>query len=85
MTRSLETQLKQLGLNSQSREYFQQNKFEFVNSSLLDFQQQIFDYVTRLSRENIRTSPTFPFYFYVFNLPLFLYFLFLTCQVVCFH
>ncbi|MGJ5633185.1 hypothetical protein [Nostoc sp. CALU 1950] len=46
MTRSLETQLKQLGLNSQSLEYFQQNKFEFVNSSLQDFQQQIFDYVT---------------------------------------
>jgi hypothetical protein len=45
MTRSLETQLKQLGLNSQSLEYFQENQFEVVHTSLLDFQQQIFDYV----------------------------------------
>jgi len=46
MTRSLETQLKQLGLNSQSLKYFQQNKFELMNGSLQDFQQQIFDYLT---------------------------------------
>lgn len=46
MTRSLETQLKQLGINFQSLKYFQENQFEFVNSSLQDFQQQLFDYLT---------------------------------------
>jgi hypothetical protein len=58
MTRSLETQLKKLGVNSQSLEYFQQNKFEFVNSSLLDFQQQIFDYVTNQCSQ-IKVQETF--------------------------
>ncbi len=58
MTRSLETQLKQLGLNSQSLEYFQQNQFEVVNSSLEDFQQQIFDYVTNQCSQ-IRGQETF--------------------------
>ena len=58
MTRSLETQLKQLGLNSQSVEYFQENQFEFVNSSLVDFQQQIFDYLTNQC-EQIKEQETF--------------------------
>ncbi|QHG20741.1 hypothetical protein GJB62_32595 (plasmid) [Nostoc sp. ATCC 53789] len=46
MTRRLETQLKQLGLNSQTLQYFQQNQSDLVNDSLQYFQQQIFDYVT---------------------------------------
>lgn len=46
MTRRLETQLKQLGINSQTLQYFQQNQFDLVNDSLQYFQQQIFDYVT---------------------------------------
>ena len=58
MTRSLETQLKQLGLNSQSGEYFEQNQLEVVNSSLLDFQQQIFDYL-RNQCEQIKGQKTF--------------------------
>ena len=58
MTRSLETQLKQLGLNYQSLEYFQQNQFEVVTSSLLDFQQQIFDYITNQC-EQIKEQKTF--------------------------
>ena len=49
MTRSLETQLKQLGINCQSLEYFQQNQFESIDISLHNFQQQIFDYVTTQS------------------------------------
>jgi hypothetical protein len=58
MTRSLETQLKKLGLNSQSREYFEQNQFEVVNSSLEDFQEQIFDYLTNQC-EQISGEETF--------------------------
>lgn len=58
MTRSLESQLKQLGLTSQSREYFQRNQCEIVNSSLLDFQQQIFDYLTNQC-EQIKVQETF--------------------------
>ncbi|MCL6752752.1 hypothetical protein KBT16_17950 [Nostoc sp. CCCryo 231-06] len=58
MTRRLETQLKQLGLNSQSLQYFQQNEFEFVKSSLQDFQQQIFDYVTNQCSQ-IKDKETF--------------------------
>jgi hypothetical protein len=46
MTRGLETQLKQLGFNCQSLEYFQENQGEFLNSSLQNFQQQLLDYVT---------------------------------------
>jgi hypothetical protein len=45
LTRGIETQLKPLGLNHQSLDYFSQNKFAFVDSSVQDFQQQIFDYV----------------------------------------
>lgn len=52
LTRSLETQLKQSGFNSQSLEYFQQqNNFRFVESSLQDFQHQIFDYVATESNK----------------------------------
>ena len=45
MTRTAEKQLKQLGLNCQSGEDFQKNKFELVNSSLMDFQKQILNYL----------------------------------------
>ena len=58
MTRSLETQLKKLGLNSQSREYFEQNQFEVVNSSLEDFQEQIFNYLSNQC-EQISAEETF--------------------------
>lgn len=46
MTRSLETQVKKLGINSQSLEYFQQNKFDFVNTSTHNLYQKIIDYMS---------------------------------------
>ena len=58
MTRTLETQLKQLGLNCKSGEYFQKKKFEFVDSSLVDFQEQILDYLSNQC-EQIKGEETF--------------------------
>ena len=58
MTRSVETKLKQSGLNYQSREYIEKNQFDFVNNSLVDFQQQILDYVSNQC-EQIKNEKSF--------------------------
>ncbi|MCP6758480.1 MAG: hypothetical protein NHB32_06840 [Fischerella sp. CENA71] len=51
LTRGIETKLKQSGLNHQSLDYFEQNKFVFADSSLQDFQQHIFDYLAAQSSQ----------------------------------
>lgn len=48
LTRTIETQLKKLGINQQSLTIFEKNKFE-VDSGLLNFQQHICDYVVTQS------------------------------------
>lgn len=50
LTRTLETQLKKLGINQQSLTNFEKNKFEF-DSELLNFQQRICDYLVTQSSD----------------------------------
>lgn len=57
LTRTLETQLKNLGINQQSLTNFEKNKFE-VDSELLEFQQKISDYVVTQS-SHIQDGKTF--------------------------
>lgn len=58
LTRSIETQLKQSGLNHQVLNHLQENNFTFADSSLKDFQQNIFDYLVAQSHD-IRDEKTF--------------------------
>lgn len=57
LTRTLETQLKKLGINQQSLTNFEKNQFE-VDSELLNFQQHICDYVV-IQSSRIQDDKTF--------------------------
>ncbi|MBG1258247.1 hypothetical protein F8S20_20105 [Nostoc sp. BAE] len=57
LTRTLETQLKKLGINQQSLTNFKKNQFE-VDSELLNFQQHICDYVV-IQSSHIKDEKTF--------------------------
>ena len=58
LTRSIETQLKQSGLNHQVLNHLQENNFTFADSSLKDFPKKIFDYLVAQSND-IRDEETF--------------------------
>jgi hypothetical protein len=58
MTRTIETQLKKLGINQESLNYFQENKFKFADNQLLNFQQSIHDYIV-IQSSNIQPGSTF--------------------------
>ncbi|WP_219884781.1 hypothetical protein [Merismopedia glauca] len=58
LTRTLETQLKKLGINQQSLTCFQENEFTFAEGELLNFQQHICDYVVTQS-SHIKDEKTF--------------------------
>lgn len=58
LTRTIETQLKKIGINQQSLTKFEENKFEFTDSQLLNFQQLICDYVVTQSY-HIQDKKTF--------------------------
>ena len=58
LTRTLETQLKKLGINQQSLTYFEKNEFKLVDSKLLNFQQYICDYIVTQS-SHIKDEKTF--------------------------
>ena len=59
LTRSLETQLKLSGINHKSLDDFlEQNKFILVDDCLQEFQQQIFNYLTR-ECSKIKSKGTF--------------------------
>jgi hypothetical protein len=58
LTRRLETQLKKSGINQQSLNNFQDNKWEFGDSKLSKFYQHICDYVTTQSA-HIQEGKTF--------------------------
>jgi hypothetical protein len=58
LTRRLETQLKKSGINQQSLNNFQDNKWEFGDSKLSKFYQNICDYVTNQSA-HIEEGKTF--------------------------
>ena len=58
LTRRLETQLKKSGINQQSLNKFQDNKWEFGDSKLSKFHQHICDYVTTQSA-HIQEGKTF--------------------------
>ena len=58
LTRSIETQLKQFGLNHQSLAYLQEKNFAFADSSRQYFQQYIVDYVVAQT-SHLRESETF--------------------------
>lgn len=45
LTRSFEAQLKQSGISHQSLDYFEDNQSVFLDTYLVDFQQDIFDYL----------------------------------------
>lgn len=58
LTRSVETHLKQSGLNNQSLNDLSEYRVMFSDNSLHDFQQYVFDYVT-IQSEKINTKDTF--------------------------
>lgn len=58
LTRTIETQLKKLGINKQSLACFKENEFEFLESELLSFQQNIYDYIVAQSSQ-IKSEETF--------------------------
>lgn len=58
LTRTLETQLKKLGINQQSLTYFQKNEFDISNDELLDFQQHIYDYII-VQSSHLKNGRTF--------------------------
>lgn len=57
LTRTLESQLKEQGINQQSLTIFEKNKFE-LDSELLNFQQYVCDYVVEQS-SHIKSEKTF--------------------------
>ena len=58
LTRTLETQFKKSGINQQSLTSFEENEWEFVDSQLLQFHQNICDYVVTQSSK-IQDEKTF--------------------------
>jgi len=58
LTRTLETQVKKLGINQQSLTCFQKNEFDIPHGELLDFQQHIYDYIIAQS-SHIKNEKTF--------------------------
>jgi hypothetical protein len=58
LTRTLETQLKKLGINQQSLTYFEKNEFKLVDTELFNFQQYICDYIVTQS-SHIKDEKTF--------------------------
>jgi hypothetical protein len=58
LTRTLETQLKKSGINQQSLTFFQENEFEFAEVELLNFQQNICDYIVTQS-SHIKSGKSF--------------------------
>lgn len=58
LTRTLETQLKKLGINQQSLTSFEKNEFKLIDSVLFNFQQRICDYVVAQS-SHIKDEKTF--------------------------
>jgi hypothetical protein len=58
LTRTLETQLKKLGINQQSLTDFKENEFTFLEGELLNFEQYICDYVV-VQSSHIKDGKTF--------------------------
>jgi hypothetical protein len=58
LTRNIETQLKKSGINQQSLTYFEKNEFTFPEGELLNFEQNICDYIV-VQSSHIKEGKTF--------------------------
>lgn len=58
MTRTIETQLKKLGINQHSLTYFKENEFTFLDNELLNLHEHICDYIITQS-SHIKDEFTF--------------------------